>query len=99
MYNNFLLQVEMLNATCLFKCTCNIIKIVLQSLLFRRETRHQSIYIMWTAATIAHVRILCIVILFVRDVPDTTLLDTGFNRIVIYWLSDLLDSSKFKHKS
>ena len=32
----------------------------------------------------------------VRDVPDTTLPDTGFNWIVIY---RILDSSKFKHKS
>ena len=31
-----------------------------------------------------------------RDVPDTTSLDTGFNRIVIYWIPD---SSKFKRKS
>ena len=31
-----------------------------------------------------------------RDVPDTTLPDTGFNRIVIYRIPD---SSKFKHKS
>ena len=31
-----------------------------------------------------------------RDVPDTTLLDTRFNQIVIYRIPD---SSKFKHKS
>ena len=30
-----------------------------------------------------------------RDVPDTTLPDTGFNRIVIYRIPD---SSKHKHK-
>ena len=35
--------------------------------------------------------------LYSRDVPDTTLPDTGFNRIVIYRIPD---SSKFKvHKS
>ena len=34
-----------------------------------------------------------------RDVPDTTLPDTGFNRIVIYRIPDIPDSSKFKHKS
>ena len=31
-----------------------------------------------------------------RDVPDTTLLDTGINRIVIYRIPD---SSMFKQKS
>ena len=35
----------------------------------------------------------------IRDVPDTTLLDTGFNRIVIYRIYRIPDSSKFKHKS
>ena len=27
-----------------------------------------------------------------RDVPDTTLPDTGFNRIVIYRIPDILDT-------
>ena len=34
-----------------------------------------------------------------RDVPDTTLPDTGFNRIVIYRIPDIPDSSKLKHLS
>ena len=37
---------------------------------------------------------------YVRYVPDTTLPDTGFNRIVIYRIPEIPDSSKFKiHKS
>ena len=36
---------------------------------------------------------------FIRDVPDTTLQDTRFNRIAIYRIPDIPDSSKFKHKS
>ena len=35
----------------------------------------------------------------IRDVPDATLPDTGFNWIVIYRIPDIPDSSKFKHKS
>ena len=30
--------------------------------------------------------------LYSRDVPDTTLPDTGFNRIVIYRIPDILDT-------
>ena len=36
---------------------------------------------------------------FIRDVPDTTLQDTRFNRIAIYRIPDIPDGSKFKHKS
>ena len=37
--------------------------------------------------------------IYTRDVPDTTLPDTGFNRIVIYRIPDIPDSSKLKHNS
>ena len=45
-----------------------------------------------------------IYIILTRDVPDTTLQDTGFNWIVIYQIPDISDTgipdnSKFKHKS
>ena len=35
----------------------------------------------------------------IKDVPDTTLPDTGFNRIAIFRIPDIPDSSKFKRKS
>ena len=37
--------------------------------------------------------------MYIRDVLDTILPDTGFNRIVIYRIYRIPDSSKFKHKS
>ena len=37
--------------------------------------------------------------LLIIDAPDNTLPDTGFNRLVIYRIPDIPDSSKFKHKS
>ena len=41
----------------------------------------------------------CRSVVLCRVVPDTILPDTGFNRIVIYRIPDIPDSSKHKHKS
>ena len=43
--------------------------------------------------------ILICILINIRDVPDTTLPDTAFNRIVVYRIYRIPDSSKFKHNS
>ena len=79
----------------ILKVNCSVLKLYrkLRKMFLspRRESNPQhSDLRSWDALTIELSGLRC------RDVPDTTLPDTGFNRIVIYRITD---SSKFKHNS